>query len=187
MELLFGNHRIQGQVTNVRSFGKSRFGLFNLNILAGDYANKDKSENEVVSNLQLTAELVKGVRLAGGAGFHYAVGFVPQLGFQFQKISPTLMLALNPTFEFTSHVSLATIGIAEYRPVVSDKRSLYFRAQSLLIRNLSDNLHERSFVLLRAGVTWGSFTPGIGFNRDFYGADAHFKDNAGFFLRYQFQ
>lgn len=187
VELLFGHQRIQGQITTVRSFGKGPFGLFNLNILAGDYANANKSENEVVSNLQLTAQVIPGLRVAGGAGFHFLNGFVPQLGLQWQKAGPRYMVALNPTLEFSAHRSLATIGIAELRPRLSDKHSLYFRVQSLYIRNLTAALHERSFLLLRAGATWGSFTPGLGFNRDFYGSDAHYKDNAGIFIRYNFQ
>lgn len=169
-----------------KSIGKGPLGLFSLSTFAGDYSNKDKSENEVVSNIHLTLQLAKGIRLAGGAGFHFLNGFVPQVGFQFQHVGKHTLLVANPTLESADHTSLGSIAIFEYRPQLKEHLQLYLRLQALYIQNLSDRAHERSFLLARIGPTFDQFTTGLGVNFDYYGPLKKYKQNTGIFFRYQF-
>lgn len=186
IEFLFGNNRIQGQIISRKSFGEGPVGLFSLTNLAGDYGNTDASNNEVISNLHLTFQLTKHIRLAGGASFHSVKGFVPQAGLQFQISQKQLLLVVNPTVEFNHQIALGSIAILEYRPTLKKGLDLYTRLQALYVQNLSLHAHERSFVLSRLGLSFKQFTPGIGFNLDYYGPTKRFKQNTGVFLRYTF-
>ncbi len=186
IEVLLGNNRIQAQTIISKSFANSKkWGVFSLTTLAGDYSNKDKSNNEVVSNIQLNYELYKGIKLATGASFNSTKGFSPILGLQY-IYSKEVMIVLNPTIEMNKEISLKNFALVEFAQKRQNKPGIYARVQSLYVQNIATDLHERSFVLGRVGVFYKGFAAGLGVNRDLYGATKKVKNNFGLFLHYKF-
>lgn len=184
VEFLLGNKRIQGQTIINKSFPQSRFGVFSLTTLAGDYNNKDKTNNEVVSNVQLNYDIFKGLKIVGGTSFNSAKGFSPLLGLQYQYVKNVLFI-INPAFELNTQVSFKTFALIEYAPK-KEKVTIYTRLQGMYIQNLATDAHERSFIVGRLGLFYKGFAVGLGINQDYYGALKIAKTNTGLFLHYKF-
>ncbi|MDX1908699.1 MAG: hypothetical protein SF053_16805 [Bacteroidia bacterium] len=184
VEFLFGNKRIQGQTIVTKTFPQSRFGLFSLTTLAGDYTNKDKTNNEVVSNVQLNYDVFKGLKVVSGASFNSSKGFSPIVGLQYQYAKKVLFI-INPTFDLNTQISFKTFVLIEYAPK-KDKVTIYTRLQGMYVQNLATDTHERSFIVGRLGLFYKGFAVGVGFNQDYYGTLKAAKTNAGLFLHYKF-
>ena len=185
VEFLFGNNRIQGQTIIIKNFAKSKFGIFSLTTLAGDYKNVDKSNNEVFSNVQLHYDFYKGLKVTTGATFSSAKGFAPIAGLEYVYTNPKLTLVINPTVNLTKASSFASYGHIEYAPK-NDKLNFYARLQGLYVQSFADNAHERSSAVVRVGITYKGFATGLGLNQDYYGPAKVGKPNFGIFLHYKF-
>lgn len=185
VEFLFGNNRIQGQTIIIKNFANSKFGIFSLSTLAGDYKNVDKSNNEVFSNVQFHYDFYKGLKITSGATFSSVKGFAPIAGLEYVYTNPKLTLVINPTVNLTKESSFANYAHIEYAPK-NDKLNFYGRLQGLFVQNLLDNTHERSSAVLRIGINYKGFATGLGFNQDYYGPAKVEKPNFGIFLHYKF-
>lgn len=185
VEFLFGNNRIQGQTIIIKNFPNSKFGIFSLSTVAGDYKNIDKSNNELFSNIQLNYDLYKGIKLTTGATFSSAKGFAPIAGLEYVFVNKKIAIVANPTINLTKKSSFATYAHIEYAPK-TDKIDFYGRLQGLYILGLSDNAHERSSAVIRLGILYKNFATGLGINQDYYGASKVSKPNIGVFLHYKF-
>lgn len=183
VEATFGNNRLHFQaVINRPVSANGKLSFFNLSTGAVDYSNT-ASETEMVVVNNLTYSLFGNVKLTGGAEWHYKLGLVPQVGLQYFKANRTWLVLVNPSINLQPSRSSATIAIVEYKPSISAKVQLYTRAQVLYIQNLQDGKHARSALMLRAGITQGKFTVGLGANFDYYGPMKMEKDNIGLFTR----
>lgn len=184
VEFLFGNNRIQGQTIIIKSFAKSKFGIFSLSTLAGDYKNIDKSNNELFSNVQLHYDFFKGLKITTGATFSSAKGFAPIAGLEYVYTNPKITLVINPTINLTKESSFANYAHIEYAPK-NDKPNFYARLQGLYVQSLEGS-HERSSAVIRLGMTYKGFATGLGINQDYYGPTKISKPNLGLFLHYKF-
>jgi hypothetical protein len=183
VEAVFGNNRLQFQaVINRPISADGKLSFFNLSTGMVDYKNT-ASETEMVVVNNLTYSLFGNIKLTGGAEWHYKLGLIPQLGLQYFKANRTWLVLLNPSLNMRPSKSLGTIGLVEYKPMLSKKTQLYTRAQILHIQNLQEGIHARSALMLRAGITQGKFTVGLGANFDYYGPLKMEKDNVGLFTR----
>jgi hypothetical protein len=186
IEFLFGNKRIQGQTIIIKSFSNdSKFGIFSLNTLAGDYKNVNKTNNELFSNVQLHYDFYKGIKVTTGATFSSIKGFVPIAGLEYFYTNPKITVVINPTINLRKSSALASYGHIEYAPKAT-KLSAYARLQGLYVQSLAGHEHERSAIVLRAGILLQRFAIGIGLNQDFYGPSKILKPNTGVFLHYKF-
>lgn len=185
VEFLMGHKRIQGQTILIKNFAKSKFGIFSLNTLAGDYKNIDKTNNELFSNVQLNYDLFKGIKITSGATFSSEKGFKPIAGLEYVYVNKKFLVVLNPTIDLNNSPGLANFGQIEYAPK-NDKLNPYFRIQGLYVQNIKEKHHERSSIVLRAGISKKGFSTGIGLNQDFYGPKKTLKPNFGVFFQYRF-
>lgn len=186
VEFLFGNNRIQGQTILIKNFGKStKFGIFSLATVAGDYKNVNKSENELFSNIQLNYDINKGIKITSGATFSSAKGFTPIAGLEYVFNNKNITLVVNPTLDLVKNPALANFALIEYAPK-NEKLNLYARLQGLYVQNISKDFHERSSFVVRAGFSYKGFASGLGLNQDYYGPLKISKQNLGIFLSYKF-
>jgi hypothetical protein len=185
VEFLLGHKRIQGQTIIIKNFSKSKFGIFSLTTLAGDYKNVDKTNNELFSNIQLNYDIYKGLKITSGATFSSAKGFAPIAGLEYVFVNKNFTIVLNPTIELNKSSGLANFGQLEYAPK-NDKLNPYFRIQGLYVHGINDNHHERSSIVLRTGISKKSFSTGLGLNQDYYGPSKIVKSNFGVFFQYKF-
>jgi len=183
VETMFGNNRIQFIGILNRPVAKDgKLSYFNLSTGMVDYSNTaDQTELVIVNNL--TYSLFKNIRATAGAEWHYKLGLVPQVGLQYFKANRTWLFLLNPSINFQPSRSLSTIGIVEFKPAISKAISFYSRSQVLYVHNLSEGVHARSALMLRAGLGFSKFTVGLGTNFDYYGPKKMEKDNVGLFAR----
>ena len=147
-----------------------------------DY-NNTASETELVIVNNLTYKLFGNIRATAGAEWHYKLGLVPQVGLQYFKANRTWLFLLNPNINLQPSRAISTIGIVEFKPAISKDLSFYSKAQILHVASLSEGTHARSALMLRAGITKGKFTVGLGANFDYYGPMKMEKDNVGLFTR----
>ena len=183
VEATFGTNRLQFQaVINRPISANGKLSFFNLSTGAVDY-NNTPSETEMVVVNNLTYTLFGNVKLTGGAEWHFKLGLVPQVGLQYFKANRTWLVMLNPSINMQPVKNIETIGILEFKPAISAATQLYTRAQILHVQGLQDGLHARSALMLRAGITKGKFTAGLGANFDYYGPMKFEKDNVGLFTR----
>ncbi len=185
IEFLLGHQRIQGQTIIIKNFNNHKFGIFSLTTLAGDYHNKDKSNNELFSNVQLSYEVYNGLKINSGATFSSVKGFAPIAGLEYVFVNKKLTIVLNPTIDLNKSPGLANFGQIEYAPK-NDHLNPYFRLQGLYVQNIKENHHERSSLVIRAGISKKGFSAGLGLNQDFYGPTKILKPNFGVFFQYKF-
>lgn len=185
IEFLLGHKRIQGQTIIIKSFADSKFGIFSLTTLAGDYQNTNKSNNELFSNFQLHYDFYKGLKVTSGATFSTANGFKPIAGMEYFFANKNFTFVINPTINLTKSTSLANFAQLEYSPK-NAKLNAYARLQGLYVQSLAGHGHERSAAVARLGITYKGFATGLGLNKDYYGPNKISKPNTGLFLLYKF-
>jgi hypothetical protein len=185
VEFLFGHNRLQGQTIIIKNFPNSKFGIFSLSTLAGDYTNENKTNNELFSNAQLNYDVFKGIRVTAGGTFSSAKGFAPIAGLEYVYNNKKMTLVVNPTIDLKKQPNWANYAHLEYAPK-NEKLNLYARLQGLYIHNISAATHERSAVVVRLGLSYQGFATGLGWNQDYYGAIKNVKSNVGLFLHYKF-
>jgi hypothetical protein len=159
-----------------------KFNFFNVTVGAADYQNTP-SETEMVINNAITYGLGKGFSAASGLQWHYKLGFVPTVGFQFLKASPDYLIVIFPTYNFKPGPAFETVALAEFKPKLSDKLRLYTRIQGLLVRDVERGVHARSGITFRAGLMFDKYTVGLGSNLDAYGPLKSEKSNHGLFFQ----
>ena len=183
VEVMAGNNRANLLIIINRPIDAAgKFNFFNVTVGAADYQNTP-SETEIVLNNSITYALGKAFSAASGLQWHYKLGFVPTLGFQFLKASPDYLIVVFPTLNFKPGYAFETVALAEYKPKLSDKLRLYTRLQGLLVRDIEVGTHARSGTSLRAGLTFDKFTVGLGSNFDAYGPMKFEKSNHGLFFQ----
>jgi hypothetical protein len=164
VEATFGNNRVQFiGVINRPVSADGKLSYFNLSTGMVDY-NNTASETELVIVNNLTYKLFGNIRATAGAEWHYKLGLVPQVGLQYFKANRTWLFLLNPNMNVQPSRAISTIGIVD-------------------VASLSEGTHARSALMLRAGITKGKFTVGLGANFDYYGPMKMEKDNVGLFTR----
>jgi len=183
VEVMAGNNRANLLIIINRSIDAAgKFNFFNVTVGAADYQNTP-AETEMVINNSITYGLGKGFSAASGLQWHYKLGFVPTVGFQFLKASPDYLIVIFPTYNFRPGPALETVALAEYKPKLSDKIRLYTRLQGLIVQDIKNDVHARSGISLRAGLTFDKFTIGLGSNFDAYGPKKLEKSNHGLFFQ----
>jgi hypothetical protein len=73
----------------------------------------------MVINNSITYGLGKGFSAASGLQWHYKLGLVPTVGFQFLKASPDYLIVIFPTYNFKPGPAIETVALAEYKPKLS--------------------------------------------------------------------
>jgi len=183
VEVMAGNNRANLLIIINRPIDAAgKFNFFNVTVGAADYQNTP-SETEMIINNSITYGLGKGFSAASGLQWHYKLGFVPTVGFQFLKASPDYLIVVFPTLNFKPGHAFETVALAEYKPKLSEKIRLYTRLQGLLVRDIEVGTHARSGLTLRAGLTFDKFSVGLGSNFDAYGPMKFEKSNHGLFLQ----
>ncbi|WP_210196780.1 hypothetical protein [Aquimarina sp. U1-2] len=186
IEVMFGSEKMNYlAILNLRFSEASKFGYFGVASVLAPYDNDDGSNELVLTNL-LTYNVSKKFQAVGGVQYHYAKGVLPAAGAQFFSASPTWLFLFSSTLQFASNTNIENVGIIEYKPRLSEGLRLYSRLQGLYNQNLSDDLHDRSLFYVRAGISIGKTSFGLGANLDFYRASRAREESFGIFINHLF-
>lgn len=82
----------------------------------------------------------------------------------------------------TKNANFDALALVEYKPEINEKLNLYTIVQGLYTHNLGYDYHSRSYVMLRAGLTYKDITFGAAANFDWYGPMKINKNNFGGFV-----
>lgn len=181
VEVMFGNNRAALQFSVNKSIaGNWRFN--NITSATADYKNT-RSETEIVVVNSLVYQFHPNFGVSGGLQYHFLKGLVPNAAFHASYADPVWLFVLTPYLNLLPHRNLESVGIAEFKPALSEKIRLYTRAQILYNHDLTDNLHDRSYYYFRLGLTIRRYTFGAAANFDYYGPQRAYKENIGGFFR----
>lgn len=183
VEVFAGDKDLVFQMIVSKRFSpKSRFGFFNVTNFVGDYETTNQ-KNQYLSQSFLTTEIWKGISLNVGASMNYKTGFRPSAGLQYVFANRKLLAVLLPGINLTQTYNFELFGLIEYKPKFKNNWGLYTRIQGLYNHNTKLNFHDRSYVWLRAGVSYKNYQFGIGSNFDFYGPLKVNENSMGLFVR----
>ncbi|MFS4418512.1 hypothetical protein [Maribacter sp. 2307ULW6-5] len=186
VEFSFGHNHANLQAVFNRAFTEtSRFGFFNVTTASVPYQNEDGA-NELVSINTLTYEFMKNLRLSAGVQFHFLKGFVPTTGVQYTYATKTWLIILTPNLNYKPSLNFETIAIVEFKPKITKKLGVYTRVQGLYNQNLDSGFHDRSYLNIRAGLSYNTYAFGFAANWDNYGPNNRSENNFGVFIRHGF-
>jgi len=183
VEVMLGNNRANLLIILSKPIdAKNKFSFFNVTVGAADYQN-NPAETDMVINNALLYNLGKNIYASVGMQWNYKVGLVPSVGLQYFKASPDYLVVIFPSYNIMPNAGFETVALAELKPKLSEKVRLYTRIQGLYVQDLEMGLHAKSAFSLRAGLSFGKYTVGLGTNADYYGPMKFEKWNTGAFLQ----
>lgn len=185
VEVFAGNNYLNVQMVVAKHFTeKSKWGFFNMTNITGDYKNR-LTNNEFVSQALLNYELFKGFSLTAGVAMNHKSGFRKIAGIQYVFANKKWLFITVPTVDLNDGHNIESINILEFKPQITQKLALYTRFQGLYVYNPTEAHHERSFVAMRAGLSFKNYQLGLGVDANWYGPHKAFKENVGVFARIQ--
>lgn len=138
--------------------------------------------NDYMVQGNITYNIVRGIDLSSGFIWNPIDGIRPSAGIIFSYGNPNLLAVVNPRVDLSKNANFDALALVEYKPVLTDKFNLYTRLQGLYTHQLGHDFHSRSYVMLRAGLTYKDVTFGAAANFDWYGPMKVNKNNVGGFV-----
>lgn len=173
-ETLFGNERVAMTLSMNKSIaGKFRFNSINSTAAYYNYDSSAPRANigrtELVSVNSIIYQFHPNFGVSGGTQYHFVKGFIPNVAFHLSYANPTWLFILTPYYNFMPWSNLETIGIVEYKPVLSNNLRLFTRLQGFYSQDFEKNERERAMMYFRLGLTMNKkYTAGFGTNLDYY-------------------
>lgn len=157
-----------------------RLGFFSVSDIRPEWGEPQMSDYMIQGNL--TYSIIRGIDLSGGFIWNPVDGVRPTTGLIFKYGSPKVLAVVNPRIDVAENPNFDALGLFEYKPPINDKFNLYTRLQGLYSYNFGHEFHTRSYLMLRAGLTWKDITFGPAVNFDRYGPTKISKNNIGGFI-----
>ena len=182
MEALVGNDGYASQmIVNKRFRSVLQLGLFSVTNISSSWG--EKWSQDAMNQVNLKFDLLKGTSVFGGVHYTPVTGLRPTAALMYVKNSETFVFMVSPRLiGFSRSSILEGFVMLEYKPAINGSWSVYSRAQALYNQTISDGNHARSYLMLRAGLSYKIFSFGLGTNWDTFGAEKTKKENYGVFL-----
>lgn len=181
VEVMPGNRGVSFQLTLDKKLKSApKIGFFGVTDFNSDWGNDQLSDMMVIG--KATVDLFKGVKF--GAGFQSTPGGIrPSAALIYTYANPEWLVIAMPRVDVSKNANIEGFGIVEYKPAINEKWRFYSRLQGTYVHAVSADLHTRSYLRARAGVTVKEFTFGVGANMEYYGPLKHNENNIGGFLQ----
>lgn len=187
IEAMVGNKRFSFNSVLIKRFGgTSKFGFLSVLTYMADYKN-DAHNQDFIATATVSYSLTKHFALVSGISINSTTGFRGTAGLQYLYTTPTWLIVVMPVIDINKTYNIEPLGIVEYKPKISENVRLYTKIQGYYNHETKDNLHARSYVHARLGVTKDIFTLGVAVNEDWYGPEKIIKENYGIFARVVFK
>lgn len=160
----------------------SKLGFFSVTSLVGEW-NEEKV-NDYMTQASLTYEIVKGLKVAGGFHVTPIKGMRPIAGLIYTKANPTWLFVANSRIDLSKDTNVEGMFLVEYKPKINDNWRFYSRVQALYEYSTVIDMQTRSYLMLRAGLSYKEITFGIGSNIDYYGPEKFNESCIGGFLSF---
>lgn len=181
MEAMVGNRGVMYQLLVNKKFQSiPKLGFFS--VTHGNAAWEEEMTPDIMTQAHLTYSLVKGLDVSAGMQYTPVYGFRPVAGLIYSYATKDLLLILNPKVDIADDLASEAMGLLEYKPRINDTFDFYSRVQGLYGFVPDGGAHNRSYIMLRAGLSYKEFTFGVASNFDWYGPAEHNENNYGIFL-----
>ncbi|OIQ18124.1 MAG: hypothetical protein BM557_07880 [Flavobacterium sp. MedPE-SWcel] len=159
----------------------NKFSVFNMLTYAQFYENKGLV---LIGSTTLNYECIKNLNISGEISTNSIDGLRPTLGLNYTYIKKEMLFIIAPRFDLIDNKNFEAFLMYEYKPNLSDKINLYTRIQSLYNHNIKHDLHDRSYINLRLGLSFYSTSIGLGTNLDSFGPQKIKKESYGLFAKF---
>jgi hypothetical protein len=179
VELMMGDKYGTVNLAFSRNFSQtSKLGFFHMNTIQFDY--KDETENSFILQDLAYYEVIKNLRIAGGAVYSKG-GFNPTAGLQYVFSGEKFLFLFAPRVNIESDPSFDIMTIIQFKPQINDKVKLYTRFQALNLFNSDGNI--KSYQWLRLGLEVKGVQFGLAADFDEFGPNPSVESNFGVFIR----
>jgi len=183
LEAFGGNRALSYQmIVNKKFQSIPKLGFFGVTNLQPEWGEPQMKDYMLQGNL--TYSIIKGIDLETGFIWNPIDGVRPSTGILFSYGNPNLLMVINPRIDLSKDPNFDVLGLIEYKPKLNDKLNFYSRFQGLYTRTLGIDLHSRSYIMLRAGITIKDITFGMANNFDWYGPIKFRENNFGAFVAF---
>jgi len=158
-----------------------KFSVFNMLIYSQFYEDKN---SVFAGTTTLNYEFIKNLSVSGGVATNSIDGIHPILGLNYAYVNKNMLLVIAPSIDFIDDKSLEALVLYEYKPRISKKLNLYSRIQFMYNHNIKQEVHNRSYLNLRLGVSLNSISIGLSSNFDAFGPFKIKKENYGLFAKF---
>lgn len=181
IETFVGNRALAYQmIVDKKLQSLPKLGFFGVTNIQPEWGEPNINDFMIQGNL--TYNIIKGIDLSGGFIWNPIDGIRPSAGAIFSYGNPKLLVILNPRIDISKNANFDLLGLIEYKPLLTEKINFYSRLQGVYTHNTGYDLHARSYVMLRAGITLKDITLGAAANFDWYGPMKINKNNFGGFF-----
>jgi len=183
LEAMAGSRGVMYQLLLNKKFQNlPKFGVFGVATGTGSW--EKEIVPDIMTQTHLTYSLIKGLDVSAGIQYTPVYGFRPVAGLIYSYATKDLLLILNPKLDLADDLANEHMALIEYKPRINEQLNFYSRIQGLygFIPETGD--HNRSYLMLRAGLSYKEFTFGVATNFDWYGAVKHQENNFGVFVSF---
>lgn len=181
MESMVGTRGVMYQLIIDKKFKSiPKLGFFSVTNGIGTW-DKEISQ-DIMTQAHLTYSLVKGLDITAGMQYTPVYGYRPVTSLVYSYAKNNLLFIVNPKIDIADDLASETMALIEYRPKIDENFSFYSRVQGLYGFVPNSGMHNRSYVMLRAGLSFNEFSFGAASNFDWYGPIKHNKNNFGVFF-----
>lgn len=181
MEIFAGDRALAYQmIINKKLQSVPKLGFFGVTNIQAEWGEPKMDDYMVQGNLAYA--IVRGIDLSGGFIWNPVDGIRPSAGVVFSYGNPKLLVVVNPRVDLSENANFDALGLIEFKPEINEKWTLYTRFQGLYTHHLGHDYHSRSYLMLRAGLSYKDITFGAASNFDWYGPIKINKNNYGGFI-----
>lgn len=169
MEILVSNRGVGFQLmVNKKIQSIPKLGFFSVTNVVGEWGSRNSKDYMTQGNL--TYKIIKGFDVVGGFHMTNASGFRPTAGLMYSYKKSDFMFVVYPRIDLMKNGVIEGFALIEYKPRINNNWKLYTRIQALYGQTLNLDLHARSYLVARLGLSYREFNFGIGTNLDRYGS-----------------
>ena len=184
MELMAGNRGVLYQlIVNKKLQSIPKLGFFS--VTNGTAAWEKELIPDIMTQAHITYSLFKGLDISSGMQYTPIYGFRPVAALFYSYASKDFFVLLNPKVDLKDDLASEALALVEYKPQLNDKLNFYSRIQGLYGFVPKSGDHNRSYLMLRAGLSYKEFTIGAASNFDWYGPFKQNENNFGLFINTQ--
>ncbi|SHH17536.1 hypothetical protein [Flavobacterium johnsoniae] len=181
MESMAGSRGVMFQLLVNKKFQSiPKLGFFSVTNATAAW-EKEMTPN-IMTQAHFTYNLFKGLDLSSGMQYTPVYGFRPVAGLIYSYATQDILIILNPKVDLADDLATESLALLEYKPKINDKLNFYSRLQGMYGFIPESGIHNRSYIMLRAGLGYKEFAFGAASNFDWYGPIKHNENNFGVFV-----
>lgn len=181
MEVMFGTRGANYQlIINKKFKSVPKLGFFS--VTNGTASWKKEMLPDIMTQAHITYSLIKGFDISGGMQYSPVYGYRPVASLIYTYASPDFLMILFPKVDLQKDLASEVMALFEYKPKLNPTLKMYNRVQGLYGFVPESGIHNRSYIVLRSGVSYKEFTFGAGANFDWYSPMKHSEKSLGVFI-----